>query len=321
MISAIIPVHNVDKYLPMCLDSILKQTYTDYEVIVVDDGASDNSGTICDDYAAKDNRIKVLHLKNGGVSKARNAGLYAARGEFVTFIDSDDYIEPYTFQTYLNTLRKNNADLVKVGYFKEYDDGTQVKVMVENEYCFSNTWEFHYCLEKNEYYSFVWSMCIRRECIGEVKFDENINWLEDHIFAYQCYFNCKRMVVSNRVCYHYMVRERNDRLSYVNNPWVINKASQSVLQLKTRLNASHYKEMDEYAQKEYMFNLHLMIQILYNGNYTYKERKSLSKTPLYKIKRPFKEEKIYFSKCVPFIFKDIILLLLFSFRKLPKQNK
>ena len=103
-ISVIIPVYNVELYLPKCIDSILCQTYTDFELLLIDDGSSDASGKICDMYKENDNRIRVCHKKNEGVSKARNLALNNALGEFVIFVDSDDWIEPNTFELVLNQL-------------------------------------------------------------------------------------------------------------------------------------------------------------------------------------------------------------------------
>ena len=109
-ISVIIPVYNVESYLSKCIDSILCQTYTDFELLLVDDGSSDASGKICDMYKENDNRIRVFHKKNEGVSKARNLALNNALGEFVIFVDSDDWIEPNTFELVLNQLE--NFDIL-----------------------------------------------------------------------------------------------------------------------------------------------------------------------------------------------------------------
>ena len=98
LISIIIPVYNVAVYLPRCLDSILAQTYKNLEIILVDDGSKDNSGKVCDEYALKDSRIKVIHQKNQGVSVARNAGLRIAKGDYIGFVDSDDYIETNMYE-------------------------------------------------------------------------------------------------------------------------------------------------------------------------------------------------------------------------------
>ena len=94
MISVIVPVYNVERYIRQCVESILEQTYADLEIILVDDGSTDGSGSICDEYKLKDNRVVVIHKCNGGLSEARNAGLDIARGEYIGFVDSDDYIEP-----------------------------------------------------------------------------------------------------------------------------------------------------------------------------------------------------------------------------------
>ena len=111
LISVIVPVYNVEKYLPRCIDSILNQTYKNLEIILVDDGSPDNCPAICDEYATKDSRIKVVHKKNGGLSAARNAGLKVAEGKFVGFVDSDDYIENNMYETLFFNLEKYDADM------------------------------------------------------------------------------------------------------------------------------------------------------------------------------------------------------------------
>lgn len=109
IVSFIIPVYNVEKYISSCIDSILAQSYPNYEIILVDDGSPDNSGQICDQYALKDKRIKVIHKTNGGLSDARNTGLYSAQGKYVIFLDSDDFwIDKNHLETLLNNINKNN---------------------------------------------------------------------------------------------------------------------------------------------------------------------------------------------------------------------
>lgn len=121
MISVVIPVYNVEDYLTECVNSVLAQTYTDWEAILVDDGATDSSGTMCDEYAAKDPRIRVIHQKNGGLSAARNTGLKAARGEYVYFLDSDDYIESQTLTLLAEKATEACADMVFFDGFVFFD--------------------------------------------------------------------------------------------------------------------------------------------------------------------------------------------------------
>lgn len=110
-LSVIVPVYNAEDYLHRCIDSILAQTFTDFELLLINDGSKDNSGKICDEYAAKDNRIRVFHKDNGGVSSARNVGLDNVRGEYVTFVDSDDWIEPEMYKAMLYELGVKVADV------------------------------------------------------------------------------------------------------------------------------------------------------------------------------------------------------------------
>lgn len=117
LISVIVPVYNVEKLLPRCVDSILAQTYYNLEIILVDDGTKDRGGMICDEYAAKDSRIRVIHKENGGLSSARNAGMDIAQGEYIAFVDSDDWIEPKMYEHMLSLAQKYDVKLVCAGRY------------------------------------------------------------------------------------------------------------------------------------------------------------------------------------------------------------
>jgi glycosyltransferase involved in cell wall biosynthesis len=120
LVSVIIPVYNVEKYLSNCLDSVISQTYNNLEIIVIDDGSTDNSGRICDEYAKKDKRIKVIHKKNGGLSDARNTGLNLHTGHYITFIDSDDWVDNNYIEEQINTAIKTNSDIVATSHSIHY---------------------------------------------------------------------------------------------------------------------------------------------------------------------------------------------------------
>ena len=123
LISVIVPVYKVEKYLHRCVDSILAQTYTNLEIILIDDGSPDRSGEICDEYAAKDSRIRVIHQKNAGLGAARNAGLDVCSGEYIAFVDSDDYILPEMYGQMLVTAREHDVDICMCQWQYEYADG------------------------------------------------------------------------------------------------------------------------------------------------------------------------------------------------------
>lgn len=133
LISIIVPVYNVEKYLPKCLDSLVNQTYKNIEIVCVDDGSTDSSGSICDEYAKKDARIKVIHKENGGLSDARNVGLETINGEYVMFIDSDDWIDKDTCDYCINTLKLYDVDLILWSYIREYKNNAKPKRLFMNE--------------------------------------------------------------------------------------------------------------------------------------------------------------------------------------------
>ena len=125
-ISVIVPVYKAEDVLIKCVESILTQTYKNLEVILVDDGSPDHSGAICDQYVKKDNRVKVIHKKNGGVSSARNCGLDVATGDYCTFVDSDDYIDPTMYENMMKKAKQFDCDVVMCDCVKEYGDRSEV---------------------------------------------------------------------------------------------------------------------------------------------------------------------------------------------------
>jgi len=125
LITVIVPVYKVEPYIHRCVDSIIHQTYKNLEIILIDDGSPDNCGFICDEYAKQDNRIRVIHKKNGGLSDARNIGIDISRGDYLSFIDSDDWIDPDMYEILINDATANNADISCCGYYMVYNDGSK----------------------------------------------------------------------------------------------------------------------------------------------------------------------------------------------------
>lgn len=126
LVSVVIPIFNVEKYLEKCVNSLVNQIYKNLEIILVDDGSTDNSGNIANELSKSDNRIKVYHKKNGGLSDARNFGIKQAKGKYIGFIDSDDYIENEMYEFLYNNLIENKADISICGRFVNYDDGREL---------------------------------------------------------------------------------------------------------------------------------------------------------------------------------------------------
>lgn len=219
LISVIVPVYNVEKYLNQCLDSIIAQTWRNLDIILVDDGSTDNSGAICDEYARTDTRIKVIHKENGGLSAARNTGLDIARGEFIGFVDSDDWIEPNMFEDLYAGFFKSDVSYDNVLFSNamlyEYDDVTETETLARPHSWIRNIPQTIYgselgkamLSESSNHY--VWSKLYRREAFHMVRFYEGRND-EDTFFTYElakAIRNSGWVVVEiTSVVYHYRIR-------------------------------------------------------------------------------------------------------------------
>ena len=156
MISIILPIYNTEDYLNKCLDSIVLQTYQDWELIAVDDGSTDKSGEILDEYAARDSRIHVIHQENGGESHARNVALRIAKGEYIAFVDCDDWLEPRMYELMLHVIESQELDLIAAGWFKDNEIVLNEKE-VENG-IFYQEQLLHYLYERDAYrgFSYMW---------------------------------------------------------------------------------------------------------------------------------------------------------------------
>lgn len=206
MISVIVPVYRVEAYLDRCIESIRSQTVTDPEIILVDDGSPDRCGQICDCYAAIDDRIKVIHQENRGLSGARNAGLEAACGEYVCFVDGDDEIDPGMFKSMERAIRSDAYDLAICGYrrFTGNDAIPPTKTEGKGEPMTEEAlWDEVFCRLNNA----AWGKLYRRERIGNLRFPERMIHGEDLIFNLKYLTRCKNGVILDTPYYHYRIRE------------------------------------------------------------------------------------------------------------------
>jgi len=184
LISVIIPVYNVEEYLAECIESIIKQTYTNLDIILVDDGSKDSSGKICDEYAKKDKRVTVIHKENAGVSKARNVGLDIAKGEYITFLDSDDFFFETAIESLHDMCIKNDSD-ISVGGVTDIKDGEQVIKSAGVKVTLNKEGIIKYFLEEKYFKCVIWAKLYKRETISSERFDENLTIAEDFDFLYR----------------------------------------------------------------------------------------------------------------------------------------
>lgn len=206
-ISVIVPVYNTEKYLNKCIDSILAQTFTDFELLLVDDGSTDNSGFICDEYAKKDKRVKVFHKENGGVSRARNLGIDNAQGEYLSFIDSDDYIRPEMYAELIAIADKYGVDLVSSDIElngQVLTNQTPCLRKLEKEEIHNKVLPY-FTISNNSGAGAYTTMLIRRSVLieNDVRFYEDFAFQEDLMFVINVYANISSMFYLPKTFYEY----------------------------------------------------------------------------------------------------------------------
>ena len=198
-VSIIIPVYNVEKYLRRCLDSVIVQTYTDLEIILVNDGSKDNSLSICEEYRDNDNRIQIIDKPNGGLSSARNVGLNVASGQYISFVDSDDYIDNRMIETMLNVVKKYNVKAMQMRW-TEFETDVNFTYSDNNKLINKDIKAF--LLKDNNLYCVV-RYLYDRSLIGDYRFDETMRIAEDQKFNYDVLSQLDEIAVSDYSGYFY----------------------------------------------------------------------------------------------------------------------
>lgn len=217
LLSVVIPVYNVEKYLDRCMESVLGQTYRNLEIILVDDGSADSSGDMCDAYAAKDKRVRVIHKENAGTTSARKSGALAATGVYITLVDSDDWIEKNMYEDMLDVMTGSDADIVISGKFRDYGNHSAE----EKEGIAAGVYEGKELEEKvlmqmistdrfyeNKVSAVLWNKVYRRTLYikYQMQVDDSIQMFDDAACVYPCILNANRIAVTGASYYHYCIR-------------------------------------------------------------------------------------------------------------------
>lgn len=206
-ISVVVPVYNVEKYLQKCVDSIIDQTYENLEIILVDDGATDSSGKMCDEYLEKDSRIQVIHKANGGLSDARNIGMKHATGEYIIFIDSDDYIASDMLEYLYVNIINSQADFSTCGVFDVYDDHITEQKEEEIEIITAEQ-SFNYILQGTKIRGAIWNKLMKKALIEDLEFPVGRTY-EDVFFTCDLIQKSEKVCVGTKPKIYYVHRENS----------------------------------------------------------------------------------------------------------------
>ncbi|WP_404322738.1 glycosyltransferase [Cytobacillus firmus] len=212
-ISIVVPVYNVESFLSECIESLIKQTYKNLEILLIDDGSTDKSSAICDEYASLDKRIKVFHQKNAGVSSARNFGLGIASGDYIGFIDSDDWINPRMYEVMLSRIEEESAEMC---VFTKYIRG---ETQLYNSSIKSLSLDKKDAIMSILNYNFptsLWTSLYKRSCLEGLFLNEEIHHLEDFEFQFRVLFRISKVAVCHDAFYNYRLREGSANTSGFN---------------------------------------------------------------------------------------------------------
>ena len=267
MISVIVPVYNAEKYLHRCIDSILVQSFTDFELLLINDGSKDNSGKICDEYAAKDSRIRVFHKENGGVSSARNLGLDNAKGDYIMFVDSDDYMFPEMCELMVATIESKRTDLAVCGT-TETGGGYWCPV-ADKDYTLTQLKDSFVELLHTELLSPPWNKIFKRSIIDGQRFFEGVSFGEDLIFNLEYIDKCDKIsFIKESPFFHekdnacsLVVKFSRNRLTDIEKVW---KTITLFVPYKPCLYNKYFRDIVVYAR-----------QLLKSGNFSWIAKKEI----------------------------------------------
>lgn len=266
LISIIVPVYNVEKYLKKCIDSLTKQTYKNIEIILINDGSTDESGRICEECKKNDYRIRLFHEKNMGVSNARNVGIRNANGKIITFVDSDDSIEVDMIETMYKTMKEDNADIIICGTKNVNENNEEIineNPIKKQKRIFNNILGIQYMLDEKLYTNVCWGKIYKKSLFDNNMFNENIKIAEDLDVLYKIFFKAQKIIYIPQKEYIWLDRNNSVTKERFNSKWRDEiKVCEDIIKF-TQIKCN---DITDYAIKRYIrINMTCAIDILKNG--------------------------------------------------------
>ncbi len=332
LFSVIVPIYNIEKYIRRCIESVLCQSFTDFELILVDDGSPDNCGAICDEYAQKDPRIKVIHKENGGLVSARQAGIKLATGDYIFHVDGDDAVLPDALESAYNIIRDNGADIISFSYKCSINDKiTDTVEDLPNEGLYTKEEIKQYIFPKllsdknmNHIFYFLWAKAIKRELATKHQLSVNtvISLGEDLSCIVPCFSEAETVYMSKKPIYLYTIR--NDSISTDFKTHQITQIADVITGLRG-LNTEKPQDFDEQISRYSCFMCLAILAAAAEGNHfnAIKKLKQLILGSLHKeeIKKAYFENVTIKSRITIWLMKKEKITLAFYFLYLCKEIK
>lgn len=310
-ISIIIPVFNTQGYIRNCLDSVISQTYTNLEIICVDDGSTDESGQICESYAQTDNRVRVYHIENAGVSNARNIALSKVTGEWYSFIDSDDWINPSYIEILYKNAIENNCEISACDFQRDDTISTieqDINFGNANNLIFDSTKKciHSFICSTDSLYGMVWNKIYKTCKFKDIKFDTEVKVNEDCLYTYAIMKRCKRACLSSLRLYHWFIR--NESSCHTKK---IDADFTAANVFKLLYNDTLCYQDSEISHKLQLNYIHAVMKVLLYANYMSKEPEikvakkqcQLWKKDIWKLMHIKSKVKYYIALYVPYLFR------------------
>lgn len=249
VISVIVPIYKVEDYLDRCVKSIVEQTYSNLEIILVDDGSPDQCPKLCDEWEEKDQRIKVIHKKNGGLSDARNAGMKIMTGDYVSYIDSDDWIEKDMYEIMLDAMKKNNADICECAFERTSEKTQNTRKQQDEKKMILNKENALRAVVEEKIQPVVWNKLYKREIVETLYFEVG-KYNEDEFFTYKVIEKAEKIVKIPYVGYYYFFRED----SIINESYTIRRLDGLEARYERMKYLKKYPEAYGIAKRQLVFN-------------------------------------------------------------------
>jgi len=318
IISIVVPIYNVEKYLDKCIDSITNQTYKNLEILLIDDGSTDDCPKICDKWAKKDSRIKVYHKKNGGLSDARNYGIERAKGKYIGFIDSDDWVELDMYENLYREIVNNEVDIVICGRFIEYENSYTIEQKA-NEKVIMDKKEA--LIKLNSFAGFdmaAWDKLYKKSLFNDIEFPFGKK-CEDAYIAYKLFEKCKKIEYYPQCYYHYLQRKYSISKSNTLNMDFIYAAKEQLEFFKNK-----YSDILDVAETNYAFSVKIIYEIAIERKIEITKELKDYKKEIKKYRKAVRENKYIGKrkKLVFILFNDFyIVYLILKKIKIAIQNQ